>query len=415
MIKATNFKISLAHLSSRVKQAAVAVLSVTFGISMYIFMNGFMTGVNNITAELAFTTLAHIRIYNDLPEDQSNILSSNYDRESTLVNLRSGKVIQYTKGIKNSDAILSQLDRFPEVENMTVQVNENVYFRNGAVTVSGSLSGVNARKEDQLFGTSDAMLSGSWFQIDQQKNGIVLGTGLARRLSVSLNDNVVVSTSNGIEKSFKIIGIVETTLASIDNTKAFISINTARQLISENSSYATDIQININDYNQSRAVAKLMEPVFDYKVESWNEANGQLEAGNGLRDILAIAVSLTILLVAGFGIYNIMNMTVNEKIKEIAILKAMGFEGNDIVEIFLVQSLIIGLIGGLVGILFGGSVSLVVNRIPFEIASIDTLPMAYRTSDYLSAFGFGLLTTFIAGYLPAKKASKVDPVQIIRG
>ena len=110
-----------------------------------------------------------------------------------------------------------------------------------------------------------------------------------------------------------------------------------------------------------------------------------------------------------------MNMTVSEKIKEIAILKAMGFEGRDIIEIFLIQSIVIGLLGGLSGVIFGTIVSVSVNQIPFEIASIETLPMAYTTADYLSAFGFGILTTLIAGYLPAKKASKVDPVAIIRG
>ena len=110
-----------------------------------------------------------------------------------------------------------------------------------------------------------------------------------------------------------------------------------------------------------------------------------------------------------------MNMTVNEKIKEIAILKAMGFDGRDIVEIFLIQSIIIGVLGGVIGIIFGWFISISVNNIPFELAAIKTLPMAYRLSDYLSAFGFGMLTTFIAGYLPAKMASRVDPVEIIRG
>ena len=202
---------------------------------------------------------------------------------------------------------------------------------------------------------------------------------------------------------------------SVDNSKAFVRISAARQLVSENRSYATDVQINIKDYNNAEEVARKMDAQLDYKVESWIEANGQLEAGNVLRDYLAISVSFTILLVAGFGIYNIMNMTVNEKIKDIAILKAMGFEGGDIVQIFLTQSLVIGFIGGLVGVLFGGLVSYTINSIPFEIAILENLPMSYKASDYLSALGFGLLTTFVAGYLPAKNASKVDPVEIIRG
>jgi lipoprotein-releasing system permease protein len=110
-----------------------------------------------------------------------------------------------------------------------------------------------------------------------------------------------------------------------------------------------------------------------------------------------------------------MNMTVNEKIKEIAILKAMGFDGSDIVEIFLVQSIIIGVVGGLAGILLGFIVSTSVNNVPFKVATLETLPMVYDIKDYISAFIFGLIMTFLAGYLPAKKASKVDPVQIIRG
>jgi len=230
-----------------------------------------------------------------------------------------------------------------------------------------------------------------------------------------MDDIVVVSTADGIDRNYKIIGLLETTLAGVDNSKAFIRINSARQLVSENRSYATDVQINIKDYNEARTVGKKLALLTDYKIESWNDANGQLEAGNELRNYLAIAVSLTILLVAGFGIYNIMNMTVNEKIKEIAILNAMGFSGKDVIEIFLLQSIIIGFMGGITGLIFGNIIVQIIDRVPFEIGTMTTLPVSYRTSDYLMAFGFGLIITFIAGYLPARKASKVDPVEILRG
>ncbi len=153
----------------------------------------------------------------------------------------------------------------------------------------------------------------------------------------------------------------------------------------------------------------------DYKVEAWQEGNAQLDSANVLRNILAVAVSFTILIVAGFGIYNIMNMTVNEKIKEIAILKAMGFNSSDIVEIFLTQSVIIGLIGGFTGLAFGYIVSMIVDQIPFKIGSFTTLPIDYSPTDYVLAFVFGLLITAIAGYLPARNASKIDPVAILRG
>jgi lipoprotein-releasing system permease protein len=87
-----------------------------------------------------------------------------------------------------------------------------------------------------------------------------------------------------------------------------------------------------------------------------------LVAGSSLRDILAVAVSLTILLVAGFGIYNIMNMTINQKIREIAILKAMGFSGKDVTQIFLTEAIIIGIIGGIIGMIFGYGISRLIEN-----------------------------------------------------
>ncbi|PZU25740.1 MAG: ABC transporter permease, partial [Chryseobacterium sp.] len=238
---------------------------------------------------------------------------------------------------------------------------------------------------------------------------------LAQNLGVGMDDNITVLTSDGITRIFKIIGIIETGSASVDKTRAIISIRAARQLFSKNSSYATDILININDYNKSKETAKKIAAMTDYKVEAWQDGNAQLDSANVLRNILAVAVSCTILIVAGFGIYNIMNMTVNEKIKEIAILKAMGFNGGDIVEIFLTQSVIIGLIGGFTGLIFGYIVSRIVDQIPFKIGSFTTLPIDYSPTDYVLAFLFGLLITAIAGYLPARNASKIDPVAILRG
>lgn len=414
MVTKTNFKIANAHLTSRVKQTLVAILSVTFGISMYIFMNSFMTGVNDTQTGLAFSTLAHIRIYNDIPKDNTDLYTGQLDRR-TLVNVRNPKVIKYTEGIKNSEKILNMLDTVPKITGVTPQLNINVFFRNGATKVNGMLSGIDVVNEDRLFGTAQYVVQGDWMDLERRSDGILLGSGLAQKLSLSLDDNVVVTTQEGITKNYKVIGIVETTLASVDNTKAYIRIGFARQLISKNMGYVTDIQMNLEDYNDTQELSDRLSKLTAYKVEPWQEANGQLEAANKLRNIIAIAVSLTILIVAGFGIYNIMNMTVNEKIREIAILKAMGFDGKDIIQIFLTQSIIIGILGGFVGIVFGYLVSLAVNHIPFKIASLETLPITYRTHDYILAFVFGLITTYIAGYLPARKASKVDPVEIIRG
>ncbi|MEM9361881.1 MAG: FtsX-like permease family protein [Bacteroidota bacterium] len=413
-MNSTNHIIAITHLTTRIKQTVIAGLSVTFGISMYIFMNSFMSGVNSTQDELAFTTLANIRVYNDLPEYNTDF-ESLANKDNHWVNVRNPRRIQYTEGIKNSDKIVNLLRvNTPEQVGITTQVNTNVFYRNGAVKINGLLSGVDVENEDILFKISDHMEEGKWEDLNKRSNGIILGVGLAERLSVGMGEYVNLSTADNIMKSYRVVGLIKTSIASVDNGKAFVQINSVRSLLSKNSGYATDVLMNINDFEQARQVSDRLKGLTEYSVESWQESNGQLESGKVLRDIIALAVSLTILLVAGFGIYNIMTMTVNEKIKEIAILKAMGFEDKDVSKIFLMQSIIVGLLGGLVGLLFGFLVSFIVNTIPFEMPGIATLPIDFNIIYYAQSFLFGLMTTFIAGYLPAKKASGIDPVAIIR-
>lgn len=409
----TNQKIAKVHLTTRFRQLLVAILSVTFGISMYVFMNSFMAGVNNAQTQITFTSMPHIKIYNDLPADVEPILKANNQNTITMVN--NARNIQYTEGIKNADEIKNKLLDFNEVVGVTQQLNHNVFIRNGVSKISASLSGIDTEGENKLFETAQYMVEGNLKALDRRSDGIILGTGLARAIGVNTGNNISLTTSDGITKTFKVIGLIETGSNAADKTRALVSIQTARQLFSKNKSYATEILLNIKDYYQAQSLAEEISKITTYKVEAWQEGNAQLDAANILRDIVAIAISLTILIVAGFGIYNIMNMTVNEKIKEIAILKAMGFSGKDVIEIFLTQSVVIGFMGGVTGLILGNIIVRLVDNVPFKIATLTTLPVEYSTADYVMAFSFGIIITFIAGYLPARKASKVDPVEILRG
>jgi lipoprotein-releasing system permease protein len=335
--------------------------------------------------------------------------------DSTILMVNNAKNIQYTEGIKNADAIKDKLLNLSEINGVALQLNENVFIRNGVSKTSASLSGIETINENELFETAKYIIEGNLSELDRRSDGIILGVGLAQTIGVKTGNTIFLTTSDGISKTFKVIGLLESGSKSADKTRALISIQTARQLFSKNRSYATDVLVNTYDYNNARAVAKKISALTDYKVESWQEGNDQLVSSSLLRDILAISVSLTILIVAGFGIYNIMNMTVNEKIKEIAILKAMGFNGKDVIEIFLTQSLAIGLIGGFVGLFLGNGIVQILDIVPFKIASHNTLPVVYNAKDYILAFVFGVVITLIAGYLPSRKASKVDPVEILRG
>jgi lipoprotein-releasing system permease protein len=411
MVSNTNLKIAFAHLTSRPKQTIIAILSVLFGVSMYIFMNGFMGGVNKAQTEMVFSSVAHIRIYNDVDTKVENLIAND---KSTVVNVRNTKAIQYSDGIKNATKIIEELKKNSQLSTITSQVNLSGTFKNGSVEVSGQISGVEVVNEGIIFRMKEYIIAGNWDDLANSNNNIIIGVEMAEKLSLKLNDLISVTTTDDITKNYKIVCLLETGSPVVDGSKGFINKSTALQLISKNKNYATDILINVPNYNNAIEVSKSIKGL-SYKVESWQQSNAQLVSADSLRNFIALAVSLAILIVAAFGIYNIMNMTVNEKIKEIAILKALGFGGNDVIQIFLTQTIVIGFLGGLFGLLSGYGISTAVSSIPFSMPGMKSMPMVFKLSDYLTAFGFGFIITILAGYLPAKKAANVDPVSIIRG
>ena len=157
---------------------------------------------------------------------------------------------------------------------------------------------------------------------------------------------------------------------------------------------------------------------FGYRAEDWETANATFLTGVIIRNILTYSVSITLLVVAGFGIYNILNMTIHNKMKDIAILKAMGFAGGDVKQIFMIQSLVIGFVGSAMGLVIGYGLSYLISKAPFDggdFVSLDHFPVNFDPKYYVIGIVFGVATTALAGYMPSRKASKLDPIEILRG
>jgi lipoprotein-releasing system permease protein len=237
-------------------------------------------------------------------------------------------------------------------------------------------------------------------------------------MRAKVGDMITVTSASGEQFSLKVIGFFQSGIAEIDKVQSYASLSTARKILGENSNYISDIQIKLNDIKMAPALAFEYEDFFKLDAEDIQTANAQFETGSSVRSIISYAVGVTLLIVSGFGIYNILNMLIYEKMDTIAILKATGFAGVDVKKIFLSISLSIGVAGALAGVLFGFTLSVIIDAIPFDTPSLPTVstyPIDYGIKYYSIAVIFAMATTYLAGWLPAKKASKVDPVIIIRG
>jgi len=409
-----NTRIAYTYMVSKVKSTLVAALGVTFGIGMFIFMNSLITGTNDYSEKTMLSATPHIRLYNDNRVSNNDMLNR-YAGHRTLNLISNPQLVPQDNRIINPDAVAAKLRKRKEVVALSKQVTANIIYNKGNVQENGTIFGVNIAEQDKMFDITSNMIAGKTQSIADNPNNILIGIGLSHKLNLKMGDYVRITTSTGLTRTLQVSGIFKTTIKNVDETKTYVSLPVVQQLLQKDRAYITDIYVNVKNYNLATEIGNSMAQQTGFTSESWQQSNEQSLAGKKIRDIIANSVIFTILLVAGFGIYNILNMVIYEKIKEIAILKATGFQGSDVVSIFIQQALLIGFVGSAMGLVVGWLVSYLLSKLYLGLGNVTYLPMTFLPKHYIQGAVFGLLTSFFAGYIPARKASKVDPVEIIRG
>jgi lipoprotein-releasing system permease protein len=380
------------------------------GIAIFIFMNSLMNGFEVSSVESLFKSTPHLRIYKNDALSKSLVVST----DSSKINLISNpKITSESKKIVNPIQLLKLIKNEPEVVGVTPSVSSNVFYKNGDSEVAGRISGVVIEEQNAMFNLQSYIVDGHYSNLSDYQNGIIIGVGIAEKLNLKVNDNLTVTSAMGVNKLMKIVALLQTGNANIDKTLAYVNLPIAQQLQKQNPSYITDIYVNFKNYEQTKSYISKYQQLTGYDIEDWETANAAAAAANKMRKMMAMAISMSIMLVAAFGIYNILNMTIMEKLNDIAILKALGFSGKDIVKIFVTEAIIIGLIG----IAFGLVLAVILINLMSNMwvgGDVGFFPIRVFPKYFGIGIVFGLVVTFLAGYLPARKAALLDPISIFR-
>ncbi len=410
--------IAKTHLLTKIKQTSTAALGVTFGIGAYITLVCFMTGLNGMLDDLILNQTPHIHVYNEIEpsKKQPVALYDEFENSFNIVHSIKPKLSQ--KKIHNALPIIKYLEENQLVRGALPQVKTQIFYMAGSIELGGNLIGINPIDEAKLFNIQDYIVAGSATALHNTNNGILLGIGIAKKMSLKVGDRVQVSPTNGGVFPLKIVGFYQSGIADLDAIQSFTNIKTVQRILGQAQNYITDINIKLYDIEQAVPLSKKIEKQFHVKAIDIKTANAQFETGTTIRNLITYSVSITLLIVAGFGIYNILNMLIYEKMNDIAILKATGFSGKDVQLIFMAQAMIIGLVGGVLGLLIGFGLANLIGTIPFQteaLPTVETYPINMNPLFFIIGFSFAMLSTFLAGYLPSKRAKKIDPVRIIRG
>jgi lipoprotein-releasing system permease protein len=325
---------------------------------------------------------------------------------------------QYFEGITNANEIMRVSRQFSNVVSCSPVLRGTVTARAGFQNATIDLYGIDAGLHAQTTDILEKLIDGKYTDFRNNTSSIIIGSRLAEDLlHVGVGDTVQLLAPNGEYWRFTVAAIARAGIGSIDSTRIYCHARIAQALLQQPSG-ASMIIYKLRNQDRAPALAEHFEALYQHDATSWQDREeSTLQLFLTLRMSVAITTSLIILL-AGFGIFNVLTMSVLAKIKEIAILRSMGYRRIDISWIFLWQGALIAAAGSLVGCALGALMTWGVSHIPIRLRGLlytNHFLVTWEWQHYVFATFLAVLAVFIASYVPARRAAELPPVVTIRG
>lgn len=403
--------IALTHVRSRLRQTLVGLLGVAMGVGFSVMMAALMQGSQRDFVNQLVDALPHITMSDEHREPPRQPAEDLYQ----VVDYQGLSTKATRPGIKNPYAIIAFLDSWlPGAVAPSVQAR--AVIRYAGRDTAANITGIDPKREARVSKLPEQVRQGTIADLYRSSNAIILGDRLAERIGARVGNTIAVVSGTGRVISCTVVALVHTGVSQTDETSAYTLMKTA-QILAGQTGLINAIRIRVTDIMSALDIAKRIEAQTGYKSVAWQEANEDLLSAFEIRNFIMYTVVGAILLVASFGTYNIISTITHEKTRDIAILKSLGFTESTVRSIFLLEALIIGVAGTLMGWLLGYALCQALGTIEFKSPFMDSshLPIYYTPTHYLLAGLVALLASGIAGFLPARKAASVHPVEIIRG
>lgn len=410
------FFLSWRQLMARKKQTQLILLGISFGTLLFVSISGVQLGMRQYIFEQLLNNTAHILISGSDNEIDSKKVSENlFTNQDNYFWITPPAGKRKDSKLQSYQLWIQHLKNDPAVYEFSPRLSTNAFLTLGQFSATSSLIGIIPEKQIRSTQIEKYIKSGSFSVLKNGGPNIVIGSGLAKKIGAKLNQFINVQSGRGQIQPFKIVGIIHYGNQQADDSIAYAHINTVQTLIKD-PGRVTDIAVTLFNINQAEAKSKEWALQSNDKVQDWKEANKAFMEVIKVQDFTRYFITTSILIVAAFGIYNVLSIMINQKRKEIAILRAIGFAPKMILELILYQGLLLGLSGGLLGIVLGYALCKWFGSIDFgfEIGGSNHLLISYDLDIYITAFITANLASLIASLIPAWSASRMTPMDIIR-
>ncbi len=409
--------LAIRQLLARPRQTLLALLGITLGTAAFLTISGLMLGFRQLFINQLINSTAHVSISVREEPVTEHSLDSFFFPDALVHWLSPPTEKDQSPHLEYPQGWFETLDQDPDVQAYAPQLTAQVLLARTKLSRPTHLVGVNAVQQARSTDIESDMIAGNFNDLNRGGFQVVLGSGLAEKLGVRLRDTINVVDTKGQAYPVKVIGLFQTGINEIDDGTAYAPLFYVQQ-INQTPGEISQIIVRLKDPAKAGEKAEQWAALSREKVQSWDQANASFTNVFKMQDMVRFILIFVILVVASFGIYNILNMMVMQKRGEIAILRSMGYDQGDITRLFLLQGVALGAMGGLWGMVLGTLFCLYLQTIQISgaagIIQVSHILIAWKFPNYIYGFTMAFLSGVLSGYFPARTASRLSPIDILR-
>jgi lipoprotein-releasing system permease protein len=407
-----NLHIAFRFLTAKKRAMFMSLSCTILGVGLFIVTQATTSGFEKFFTKTILGINGAIRI-EDKIQDTMRSMAAAGGGDSYFAR-RDG--VKYIEGIEEPQALIAAVRHFDNVRGVSAVVRGNVQITSSFKMEDAQVFGIKLEDHVRVSDLAEQITNGRLDDFRNSPTGALVGRVLADRLQLAVGDSFVVA-ARGASRRVRVAAIYETGYREVDKTNIYLHQPEARSLLKRPAG-ATFLQISLNDPGRAPQDAARMEQVLRHSVKPWQEREKTwLAVFRALRISTGITVTV-FTLIASLAMFNTLAMIVLEKTKDIAILRSMGYERRDVTRIFLWQAGIVLAIGAAIGALFGAGVTWLVGQVPLPINGIfktDRFIVTWDVNHYLGAIATAVVMVMVASLIPARRAARLEPGDIVRG
>jgi len=395
----------------------IAILGVMLGVLTLVAITGIMRGFQTKFLDTLLATSPHVVVFDQTLGEPRPVVDVLLGGESaTHVSRQGGN--ERKQQIGRPRETVAAIRSMPAVEAVAALVVGSAVATASSKQLPVELRGIEPADQDKVTPLRTSIVDGSLDDLGAATDGALIGHQLADLLGVRVGDNVTCAAASGERVSLRIVALFESGIAALDKGRIYVPTRLAQTILGRGDAIDR-IEVRLRQPDSAPAVTARLEALFGYDAESWQASNASMLSVFDQQNMITGLIIGAVLMVGGFGILAIQIMIVVEKRRDIALLKSVGYSSRDVLSIFLMEGAVVAVIGAALGAGLGHLVLMGMRQIKsasgLGYSKPSTFAIYERPSVYIMAFGFAVGVGLLASLVPAWRASRVEPVDVLRG